>query len=119
MRQREFVVSVRLNKDEAEAVQTAAERHGLSAGQYLRTRGLIEAAPALPLPIVRRRAHANAGELAEIAAHLGRIGGEAHEIARSMPTDQKTFDQALSAIRQELGTMRDLLASVLGVRGNP
>ena len=75
MRQRPCVVSVRLTDEEAAAIETAASRHALSAGQYLRARGLVDGAPVLPLPITRRRPPADAGLLAEIAGHLGRIGG--------------------------------------------
>jgi hypothetical protein len=119
MRPRPCVVSVRLTEEEANAVQAAAERHALSAGQYLRARGLADGAPTLPMPIARRRRSADAGLLAEIAGHLGRIGGNVNQIAHAANLGFEPTRNELAGIGQDLRALRDVLAAALHVRRDP
>jgi Bacterial mobilisation protein (MobC) len=119
MRKRPRVVAVRLTNTEADAVQLAANRHALSPGQYLRACALHDAAPALPIPRARRPPPADAGLLAEIAAHLGRIGGNLNQIAHVANRGLESAKNELDTIERDLRAMRDLLASALGIRSNP
>ncbi len=118
MRQRPCVVSVRLTDEEAAAIEVAAGRHALSAGQYLRARGLVDGAPALPLPIARRRPPADAGLLAEIAGHLGRIGNNLNQIAHAAHLGFEPTRTEFAAIQQDLRALHDVLAAALHIR-NP
>jgi hypothetical protein len=110
-RQRTQSARIRLTDAELAQIDAAADRAGLAVGSYVRAVLFTGNAPrAVRSPSVDRKA------LAQILAHLGRLGSNVNQIARVLnygeSHDQRELERALSEITE----LRNALMSALGRR---
>jgi hypothetical protein len=103
-------ISVRCTAKDHAVISEAAARAGLSVGAYLRSLALGSAGPrAVRRPPVERK------ELARLLGHLGKVGSNINQLARSFNTSGVLpgFPELL-AIRREVSEMRAALMKALG-----
>jgi hypothetical protein len=117
-RQRGRRITIRLTEAERAALDTAAERAGLSLGSHIR-KVLLEA----PLPRQARRPPIEKTELARLLGHIGKIGSNINQLAREVNSDGiDAFDRIdFQTATDDLAAMRAALMEALGrsPRGDP
>lgn len=110
-RQRGRRITIRLTEAERAALDTAAERAGLSLGSHIR-KVLLEA----PLPRQARRPPIEKTELARLLGHIGKIGSNINQLAREVNSDGvDAFDRIdFQTATDDLAAMRAALMEALG-----
>jgi hypothetical protein len=106
-RLRKHAVAVRLLDDEADALNAAADRAGLSVGAYLRVVALGAAGPRAV-----RRAPIERQELVRVLAALGQLGSNVNQLARRANATGEIGDTAL--MQKYVMEMRDAVLMALG-----
>ena len=108
-------ISVRCTAAERAKIDEAARQAGLSIGAYLRSLALGRAGPrAVRRPPIERK------ELARLLGHLGKVGSNVNQLAYAFNRDRRIPGLAeLTAIRQQVGELRDALMKALGREGHP
>lgn len=103
-------VAVRCTAKERSTIDEAARKAGLSIGAYLRTLALGSPGPrAVRRPPIERK------ELARLLGHLGKIGSNLNQLTRAYNGGGRAPALAeLTALRQEIGQIRDALMKALG-----
>jgi hypothetical protein len=102
-------LTVRLSADERTAVDTAAERAGLTPGSYARQTLLGAPAPRqVRRPPVERR------ELVRLLGELGKIGGNLNQLAKAVNSGALVYGGEIDA---ELGGLRELRKAILAALG--
>lgn len=105
-------VSLRLTDEENAQLEMIVERLGVSKAGYLKS-----AAFGRPVPRASKRPNANAADLRQLLGLMGKLGGNANQIARfcnsGTITDYREAQESLQGIRQELAAMRALLLKAL------
>lgn len=103
-------ISVRCTAKERAAIDEAATRAGLSIGAFLRALALGSAGPrAVRRPPVERK------ELARLLGHLGKVGSNLNQLAHAFNRERQAPALAeLTAIRKQVGELRDALMAALG-----
>ncbi len=110
-RQRGRRITIRLTEAERAALDSAAERAGLSLGSHIR-KVLLDA----PLPRQARRPPIEKRELARLLGQIGKIGSNINQLAREVNSegpgafDRIDFNQA----QDDLAAMRAALMEALG-----
>lgn len=107
---RKRFIAVRCNEAEYAAITEAADRSALGVGGYLRALALGSPGPrAVRRPPIERR------ELTRLLGALGKIGSNLNQIARfTNATGSLPLRSELSAIREELVRMRELVMKAMG-----
>jgi Bacterial mobilisation protein (MobC) len=108
-RARSTHITVRLTPDERAAIDSAAERAGLTAGSYARDTML-----GAPAPRQVRRPHVEQKLLVLVLRALGYIGNNINQIARALNSGDEPDDAALRGALADLHTMRDAVLRALG-----
>ena len=110
-RQRGRRITIRLTEAERAALDSAAERAGLSLGSHIR-KVLLEA----PLPRQARRPPIEKMELARLLGHIGKIGSNINQLAREVNSDgTDAFDRIdFQTASDDLAAMRTALMEALG-----
>jgi len=103
-------ISVRCTAKERAKIDETATQAGLSIGAYLRALALGTAGPrAVRRPPIERK------ELARLLGHLGKVGSNLNQLAHAFNRDRMAPELAeLTAIRQQVGELRDALMAALG-----
>jgi uncharacterized protein (DUF1778 family) len=103
-------ISVRCTAKERSMIDGAAAQAGLSIGAFLRALALGDAGPrAVRRPPVERK------ELARLLGHLGKVGSNINQLAHAFNRSGRVPGLAeLSAMRQQVGELRDALMKALG-----
>lgn len=109
-RQRTRLAKTRLTDAEYALYLDRADKAGMPAAAFLRAAALGDAGPR-----AQRRVPANAQMLRQVLGHLGKVGSNLNQIARSLnrgrPDD---MDEALMAALTDYARMRDMLYDALG-----
>jgi hypothetical protein len=108
-RVRQRHLTIRLSPDERAAIETAAERAGLTAGSYAR-RTLLGA----PVPRQGRRPPADRQELSRLVGLFGNLGSNINQIARAANTGDDIDPMELGRALGILKMLRDELLKALG-----
>lgn len=103
-RRRHFTASTRYTPEEWERVDAVAKSLGLTVGQY--QRAAVLSAQGLPLPKVRRRPPADAAELRQVLAALGKIGSNVNQVAAAVNAGQQVAADELAAALRSVADMR-------------
>lgn len=110
-RQRGRRITIRLTDAERAALDSAAERAGLSLGSHIR-KVLLDA----PLPRQARRPPIERTELARLLGQLGKIGSNINQLAREVNSEgAEAFDRIdFGQAQDDLAAMRAALMEALG-----
>jgi mobilization protein NikA len=108
-RARSSHLTVRLSVDERAAVETAAEKAGLTAGSYAR-----QAMLGAPAPRQVRRPPVEKRELARLLGELGKIGGNLNQLARAANTGVVVYESEIDASLGDLAEVRTAILKALG-----
>ena len=100
-RQRDSVISIRLDGKERDRARTLADKAGLALGAFARAAILGGAGPR-----AQRRPPADHKALRQILGHLGRIGNNLNQIARRLN----------AGARADLPELREVLTALLDIR---
>ncbi len=102
-------ITIRLTPEERAAIDSAAERAGLTSGSYARQVMLGAPAPRqVRRPPVERR------ELAKLLGGLGRVGGNLNQLAHRANAGMPAERGALMSALDDLRAMRDAVLTALG-----
>jgi hypothetical protein len=109
------LIPVRCTAEERAAIKAVADKAGLSVGAFLRAAALGDAGPrAVRRPPIERK------ELARLLGHLGKVGSNLNQLAYAFNRDRRVPGLAeLTAMRQQVGELRDALMKALGRAGHP
>ena len=110
-----LIPAIRCTEEERAAIKAAADRAGLGVGAFLRAAALGDAGPrAVRRPPIERK------ELARLLGHLGKVGSNLNQLAHAYNRDRRIPGLAeLTAMRQQVGELRDALMKALGRAGHP
>ena len=108
-RQRGRMLSIRLTDAEAEQLEAAANRAGLSFGGYAR-QALLNAPP----PRASRRPPIERAELARLLAHVGKLGSNINQLAKYGNTGRLVDDSQLAAAAAAIIELRAEIMAALG-----
>jgi hypothetical protein len=114
-RQRNRLGSFRLSDDEFNRIAAKADRSGLTFGAYMRAAALDGDAG----PRAQRRPPADHRALREILGHVGRIGNNLNQIARSLNSGDAVN---IPELREALGAylkIRNAILDALGKKHGP
>jgi hypothetical protein len=103
-------ISVRCTAEDHAEIDEQATKAGLSKGAYLRALALGEPGPrAVRRPPIERK------ELARLLGHLGKVGSNINQLAHAKNANGAFPGlPELTAIRRDIGEMRDALIKALG-----
>ena len=109
-----LIPAIRCTEQERAAIKAAADKAGLSVGAFLRASAIGKAGPrSVRRPPVERK------ELARLLGHLGKVGSNLNQLAHAFNRNGRVPGLSeLSAIRQQVGELRNALMTALG-RGSP
>jgi hypothetical protein len=107
-------ISVRCTAEERSKIDETARQAGLSIGAYLRMLALGKTGPrAVRRPPVERK------ELARLLGHLGKVGSNLNQLAHAFNRNGRVPGLAeLTAMRQQVGELRDAFMKALGRTGH-
>ena len=108
-RQRGRMLSIRLTDAEAEQLQAVANRAGLSLGGFAR-QALLDAPP----PRASRRPPIERAELAQLLAHVGKLGSNINQLAKYGNQGRLVDDPALAAAAADVAALRAAIMAALG-----
>lgn len=108
-RQRGRMLSIRLTDAEAEQLEAAANRAGLSLGGYAR-QTLLDAPP----PRASRRPPIERAELARLLAHVGKLGSNINQLTKYGNMGRLVDDPALAAAAADIAELRAAIMAALG-----
>ena len=108
-RQRGRMLSIRLTEAEAAKLLTAANRAGLSFGGYAR-QALLDAPP----PRASRRPPIERAELAQLLAHVGKLGSNINQLTKYGNMGRLVDDPALAAAAADIAALRAAIMAALG-----
>ena len=110
-----LIPPIRCTEGERVAIKAAADQAGLSVGAFVRALALGDAGPrAVRRPPIERK------ELARLLGHLGKVGSNLNQLAYAFNRDRRIPGLAeLTAMRQQVGELRDALMKALGRAGRP
>jgi hypothetical protein len=110
-----LIPPIRCTEGERVAIKAAADQAGLSVGAFLRASALGDAGPrAVRRPPIERK------ELARLLGHLGKVGSNLNQLAYAFNSRGRVPGLAeLTAMRQQVGELRDALMKALGRAGHP
>lgn len=100
-RQRDSVISIRLDGKERDRARALADKAGLALGAFARAAILGGAGPR-----AQRRPPADHKALRQLLGHLGRIGNNLNQIARRLN----------AGARADLPELREVLTALLDIR---
>ena len=110
-RQRDKTVTVRLTKDEHDALEALSSRSGLAAGAFMRAATFGDSGPR-----AQRRPPADHVALRQILGHCARIGNNLNQIARRLneggQANIRELKEALAAYLQ----IRDAILTALDMK---
>lgn len=109
-RQRDIRLSIRLTAEEFNRIAARADACGLGRAAYLRASGLDGDAG----PRAQRRPPADHKALRQILGHLGRVGNNINQIARSLNAGDKVNLPALEAALRAYLEIRNAIFEALG-----
>jgi hypothetical protein len=109
-----LIPPIRCTEGERVAIKAAADQAGLSVGAFLRASALGDAGPrAVRRPPIERK------ELARLLGHLGKVGSNLNQLAYAFNSRGRVPGLAeLTAMRQQVGELRDALMAALGRAGH-
>ena len=108
-----YQVTLRLTPEEHDRLTATAEALGVSKAGYIKS-----VVFAQPIPKAARRPKTESADLSQLLGWLGKLGGNANQIAhlcnRGTITEAREALDAVQGIRSELVTMRAALLEALG-----
>ena len=108
-RQRTRLKAIRLTPDELAAIEGAAERAGMSVGAYMRSVVL-----AAPVPRQSRRPPVEKKALAQLLAHIGKIGSNVNQIAKYGNLGRLIENAHLAEAAADIAMIRQAIMVALG-----
>jgi hypothetical protein len=104
-RQRDKTVTVRLTKDEHEALESLSSRSGLAVGAFIRAAAFGDSGPR-----AQRRPPADHRALRQILGLCGRIGNNLNQIAKHLNADGQV---SLHELKEALTAYLDIRTAIL------
>jgi hypothetical protein len=102
-------ITIRLTPEERAAIDSAAERAGLTPGSYARSTVL-----GAPTPRQVRRPPVERKELARLLGAIGHIGGNLNQLAHARNAGMAVARREIITAIEGLATVRDAILSALG-----
>lgn len=109
-RQRQHSLTVRFNAAEHAAVVAQAEAIGLSAASFARTQ-LLD----VPPPRAARRPPVERAQVAQLLGHIGKVGSNINQIAKTLNTGKGSLAQR--DLAEALGAVMDMREACLKALG--
>jgi hypothetical protein len=107
-RQRDKTVTVRLTKDEHDALESLSSRSGLALGAFMRAAAFGNSGPR-----AQRRPPADHQALRQILGHCGRIGNNLNQIAKHLNEGgQASLEELREALKAYLHIRTAILAAL-------
>jgi hypothetical protein len=108
-RQRNGRITIRFTDAELAAVESAAERAGLSVAAYIRQL-VVGAVP----PRQSRRPPIERARLAEILGHVGKLGSNVNQLAKYGNLGRLVDDASLKEAAADIAAIRQAIMEALG-----
>jgi hypothetical protein len=104
-RQRDETVTVRLTKDERDALDALSSRSGMAAGAFMRAAAFGDAGPR-----AQRRPPADHKALRQLLGECGRVGNNLNQIAKRLNEGESVN---IPELREALAAYLDIRAAIL------
>ena len=108
-RQRTRLKAIRLSPDELAAIETAAERAGMTVGAYMRSVVL-----AAPVPRQSRRPPVERRALAQLLGQIGKLGSNVNQLAKYGNLGRLIEDRHLAEAAADIAALRAAVMDALG-----
>ncbi len=108
-RQRTRLKAIRLTPDELAAIETAAERAGMTVGAYMRSVVL-----AAPVPRQSRRPPVERRALAQLLGQIGKLGSNINQLAKYGNLGRLIEDRHLAEAAADIAALRTAVMDALG-----